>query len=587
MNNYILADNLSTNFGSACGEAKILPFLTLFVVEVSLQTLIGPVGFLLNLCFIYCLVKSTIFNRNLRILLAHLSALAAWFTLATFIKGIITLRKLSSSNPCSLVMLAVDCKLSELFVVLPLVAMLYSLFSLGVERLYASIFYTTYDAKSRFILPIILIGSTWTAALTFQLTPLLRQNLHFFVPVCQNLLLSNFTYGLMSVLFGCAAETLSISLFVLTRFLDRTKMTEWMTNRAQQTLTARFQIWQNIEMNKLLLPLAGLHLICWIPTNALALFAILTKEKTAHFSLINPPYASNFENRLQIMYASHILAQIYAILLPFFMLKKNKRFKHHLYRLLNRYSKVTPYVVGHEAHWNKEKGVQCVYAKATFDDPVLNTNKHFQFLELFSTVIMAVVCTETTMNHIIFRKTGSFEMWTTLSGQMPHVNSHFKLYGCCCLFLTSSSSSVDCFYLQGGASFRDEIQDNIAEFVRIRAVRQQVESVQKEVTSNAGLSNILIAGVILCVAIAIVMIAFIVLYCVKCIGDRSQKSQTQNAATKTDEKINDDAKPLYSKRKQTSSAYSSSSDEDDANFLDMRKIHRPQKKEKTALAATA
>lgn len=350
------------NISAACNISKLLPTLPIFMTELSFTLLLAPFGFVLNCFLVYGIAKSTLFNINLRILLGHLSILALLFCLTNFGKSVY-IGILAAIDPCYLVTSLYYCKVQELATILPLVTMLYSLVAIGIERLYATLRYTTYDSEKNIYLAVFLIIVIWAVALGFQLSPL-PQIPQGYIPICQNLLVLNKQAAVTILSFSMTLEILSVMIFTATTLLDRMKLTKLLINKTQHcTLAARFQLSQNIDVNKIMLPSALAHLACFIPQNIFATSAVCGWEMS-------------IETKLQFLTFALLLVLIFTIFHALIIFYKNDRLRQQvtkefpLIRKLILNSKVKPetqvnnaddtnkYFDFYESMWNNKPSAQ-------------------------------------------------------------------------------------------------------------------------------------------------------------------------------------------------------------------------------------
>lgn len=298
-----------------CNGTKDLPTMPILVFELFLNIMMTPIGCLLNLFLIYSILRSTLFHNNLRLLMGHLSAMAVWYNVASFGKSLYTLMVMYS-EPCNLVTTLYNCKVQELISILPLQTMLYSLVAIGLERLYATLFYTTYDYTKNLYMSLTLIFCIWFAALTLQLSPLPH------IPsgkilVCQNLLVINQKTALTLLIIGLVLEFFSVLIFTCTTCWDRIKLRKLMINQAQHTLSARFQLAQNVEINKIMLPSALAHLACFTLINSFPLSVVSGWDTT-------------FEVKVQFIQGSLLLVDVFTILHALIIFRQNDRLRQQL-----------------------------------------------------------------------------------------------------------------------------------------------------------------------------------------------------------------------------------------------------------------
>lgn len=302
-----------------CNVSKMLSLSPMVVTETSLVILLSPIGFVLNGFLIYSLIKSTIFSINLRVLMSNLSISALLFCFGHFIKHI-SVVVLMAIDPCFLVTTLYGCKLQETATIVPLLTTLYSLVAIGVDRLYATLCYNTYDQKKRIYISVVLVIAIWTVALASQLAqlPLIPRG---FVPFCQNLLVMNSTGAIMALSFSIILETLCVMIFTTTTVLDRTKLTNVLINQAQHSLAARYQLSQNIDINKIMLPSAIIHLACFLPTTAFSMLIVLG-------------WKMNMETKVKFVLATLILIHLFTIVYPLMTFYKNERLRQQLTKRL-------------------------------------------------------------------------------------------------------------------------------------------------------------------------------------------------------------------------------------------------------------
>lgn len=336
---------------AACEISNELPTLPILVVELTITVMLAPSGFILNACLIYSIIKSSLFNNNLRILLGHMSLMASLYCLATFVKYI-SVFVFMLWDPCYLVSTLYNCKLKEIAIILPLLGMIYSLVAIGFERLFATLFYKTYDHVRNIYLSIIMIICIWCMNLTIYLYPLPNIPLAY-IPLCQSLLALNKQAATSTLAASGVMEILSVLSFICTTFLDRFKLSKLMINRAHHTLTARFQLSQNVKVNKIMLPSALAHFVCFIPSHLFATSAIFGWEM-------------NLFEKIEFIHLSLLLIVLFTNLHGIIIFYNNDRLREHI---SNRFPGIKKYFTKNQ--------IEPISQAHDLD----GTERHFQFLE--------------------------------------------------------------------------------------------------------------------------------------------------------------------------------------------------------------
>lgn len=339
--------------------ANTTGFTTLLVFEsVASIASVFPNGLLL-----YVLIRTSIFPLNLRLLLGHLSLNLIWYAAAFGIKAASHLRILEEADDAeSLIVNAYLCKLSELSNTIPLQNTIYTSLALCLERLYSTVWYKQYERQhSKPYLALILIPVVWAVTLANQLNSLFSIERAREMPICESLLSTTANSALLTLSISLSCESLCVLLTLIVFLWNNIKLKNMTLNRAQQTLGARFQISQNVQLNTMLMPSMVLQSLCYLPNYIFLFFVIFgMDEEKFHLAV-----------RVILIHCNYLWKLIYALVHPLVAFASKAKLYQHLKKhssLIRFFTRtmrrVRPVVTGEAANNKPEE------AEAHFD--VLN-----------------------------------------------------------------------------------------------------------------------------------------------------------------------------------------------------------------------
>lgn len=235
---------------SVCNQTLELASNTFFVIILSLEILVAPVAITLNFLMLISVFRTRVFHNNFRLLLGHLSLLAILYCGSALGRAAFALSALET-DPCQLVVSMYSCKLQELAVVLPLNNLMYSILSIGMERLYATVRRHSYDHGQSVALSTFLLALTWSFALGMQLSSIPNMSKSQLAPFCVNILVVTKSTALMMLLFNIIQECVGLFLYLCMYILNKWLYLGLLINKASgHNLTGRFQMAQNMQVSR-------------------------------------------------------------------------------------------------------------------------------------------------------------------------------------------------------------------------------------------------------------------------------------------------------------------------------------------------
>lgn len=265
MNHTVLSTTGPKNFSELCHDAGLTASHTGFLAVLFLAIFKSIIASTLNVYLMYQIRKVTVFHANLRWLLFHHSFNLVCFSLGNGAKAAYLLTVwFIIQDPCRYVVSLFDCKVQELAFIVPLLNGIYSLVALCLERAYATVRYRTYDwASATPWLAIFLIPGVWLSSLVAQCLPLKDIPQNVYMPMCSTLLSISPSVAKSLLSSNMSIEFLAVFLALVLYFVNDRLLDRSLINRGKRTLAARFQVFQNVTVNRLLLPTVGVHATCF------------------------------------------------------------------------------------------------------------------------------------------------------------------------------------------------------------------------------------------------------------------------------------------------------------------------------------
>lgn len=204
---------------------------------------------------------------NLRLLWAHLCLLLLVFACALLYKSCSVLYAITICDVCGLSMVHSECKMRDLPATLPNAAIGYASVAICLERLYSTIRYRWYNTSNsaKPWLAMLLFTAIWSITIFLQFRSVGRVSKERIAPICQSLLTSSRSSATLSLAANLCLEMVSLVLSLSIDFYNK-RLLQWSAiNRAKQSLSSRFQIDQNVKVNKMVTPSTLLQTACYIP----------------------------------------------------------------------------------------------------------------------------------------------------------------------------------------------------------------------------------------------------------------------------------------------------------------------------------
>lgn len=294
--------NASLGFLHACATTKFVLEQAALVPLLWIEILVGTVAVVFNCGLIVSIWKAKTFHANLRSLLAYFSVCLAWFNFSRCYKAVIILFLVSDADPCRRLKTSYQCSVDEILVSIPSYLTPWSFFGLCLERLYATLRYKSYETSGTslwiILASIVLVSVT---PISSNVNTVLRSSTTQYSPLCESLLSKSGTIGALPL--SVTSVVICLASALCCKFWNDYKMRMGGLNRAQQTLASRFQIAQNVQINRMLLPTMLLQTLCNAPHYIL--LALLLSDLDVHV-----------ETRSVLSHCNYIWRMAYALLHP-------------------------------------------------------------------------------------------------------------------------------------------------------------------------------------------------------------------------------------------------------------------------------
>lgn len=299
---------------SSCEIAQeiMTPYFKAFIAaEVILATLaIVP-----NILLLSAVHDVTILPKNLRFLIGHFSIILLLFSLGTITKGLYYL----IIPACDFSIHFQGCKILELATsALALPNIFYAIFSLCMERLYATLNYRNYDKDQSPYMAIFLIVVSWTTALSVNARGTFSLPTDQYAPFCDTTFVPTVSSQILFPIY-MLLEWIGAATTIFIYFYNRYIAKNMMINRALYDLSARFLIDQNVQINAVIMPSMALHFICHLPTFSLLIPVFLVKN----LPMSNPM-------RVNLTRFTFVWRLVYAFLDPLIAFRFNSHLRQHL-----------------------------------------------------------------------------------------------------------------------------------------------------------------------------------------------------------------------------------------------------------------
>lgn len=288
-----------------------------FGSSVAFTIIFGALAAAWNIIMIIVLFKAKhLIQRHVKWLLINASIVAAIYSLTQFSKFVSYAVKFQMG--ISLTVSAYQCALENLVISHSSVNFAISVVSIACERLVATYCYRNYERSKkpliRTLLPILLV--CWSVPTVSNVVGLLllRKFENATIPFCSTVLAvpskSLIAFYVVEICIGIASTTS----FIVVILTNRKRLLDLSYNQAQLSLSGRFQLRNNIDISKTLLPSAVLHLLIYIVADCAFLFVNINGEM-------------KINKRASIVLVMNSLKTLHLMLHPLSTLLSNRRLR--------------------------------------------------------------------------------------------------------------------------------------------------------------------------------------------------------------------------------------------------------------------
>lgn len=282
------------NDSNPCPDTTNVTTVSGFQAMLAVEVIMSICGLVPNALMVVIVARARVFHTNLRLLLAHLNLILFTYSAAQLAKSLSVLITVSFGDVCSLAMKLYDCKLREFPVAFPNNALTYSSFAICLERIYCTILYKKYDKNgAKPWLAMALIFITWIVVITNQLLNLYGTSQTKMTAVCENLLSVTPASSTGTLIPQMTLEAAIVISSLAVHLYNKQQLNSAFLNRSKMTLSARFQMDQNVQLNRIVTPSMIFEAICFIPIMLLLMLLNRgyempqpTKVILVHFSYI-------------------------------------------------------------------------------------------------------------------------------------------------------------------------------------------------------------------------------------------------------------------------------------------------------------
>lgn len=277
--NGTISDDLSTALND-CAASKSIADDKAFRFLLILELFTAFLAVFLNAIVLWIIPHVGVFHVNLRVILAHMSLNLLVYSAACGVKEIIMLHRIfniyAPNADCRMVTKAFECKLQELSNTIPVGNIVYTSLVLVIERFYSTVRYRRYDQDHHGPwLALVLLALAWIPVLWSQLGGLFDISRQKTVPVCESLISMNSSGAVQVLAMNLSAEIVTVAMALHLYFWNNYKLKAAAVNRAKHTLSSRFQISQNVQINSVLLPSMLFQSFCYLPNYLFLLIVIV------------------------------------------------------------------------------------------------------------------------------------------------------------------------------------------------------------------------------------------------------------------------------------------------------------------------
>lgn len=304
---------------SRCPQAEAVVNAPGFKALVSLEVLISTAAILSNALFLSMIWKVQVFHVNLKLLLGNLNFIILAYSLGFLVKSFSTLLTVWGGNICSFAMLSFDCKVSELLVAMPNVGVNYASLAVCLERVYCTIRYRRYDKSGLMTtcISVVLLLACYSVVFGHQLGFLFNIPRDQVTTFCENMLSTTPETAVNGISISFTTELITIVLSLLIYLYNKRQLKSATANWSEENLSSRFQLDQNVKVNRLLTPAMIFEGVCYVPT---FIFLIL----------LAVGFQTTIENKIFWIHVTYNFKLLFALFQPVFGFVLNKQLKKAL-----------------------------------------------------------------------------------------------------------------------------------------------------------------------------------------------------------------------------------------------------------------
>lgn len=266
----------NSNLSSYCSIAQSVIGARGFSYLLALEILVGLLAASANAPLMVMVWRVSVFHYNLRLLLSQLSFALFWYSVGYVIKAAGLLHAIFTQiDPCDLIMNAYACKCQEIPYTIPISMTMYTLLFINVERLYSTLLYRKYERGRSFPwLGCLLATVAWLCPLVVILHATVNIPKHRLVGVCENLLSMSIPAATSAFCLNSSLLVAGVVCCVAGYMWNIYRLRQAAINRAQHTLASRFQIDQNVKVNRVMMPSMLVVTLCYLPNYVFLLIVI-------------------------------------------------------------------------------------------------------------------------------------------------------------------------------------------------------------------------------------------------------------------------------------------------------------------------
>lgn len=256
----------STEFSINLWEIK-------FATAVCGIIIFSALALVCNLMFLVILYRSNEFlQRRVKWFLLNASAMASIYSLTQMIRFFSYVTKYQSGY--SLTISTYKCSLENSLLSFSSVNLGCSMIFIAGERFIATKLHRTYERIHKpfitSVLPVLVL--CWLVPVTVNIIAILQTSDNVTIPFCASVLAYRRNSLIIYYTLEISIGVIAIFGFVLVILVNKRRLLNLSLNQAQLNFSARFQLRNNIDISKALLPAAILHLITYLLADCTLLF---------------------------------------------------------------------------------------------------------------------------------------------------------------------------------------------------------------------------------------------------------------------------------------------------------------------------